>query len=275
MRIGINLLYLLPGIVSGTETYARELLNQLAALDQKNTYYIFVNREAANLPLPNQPNFKRVVCPIRATRRAVRYAYEQIGLPLQLLALRIDLVHSLGYVGPLFTPFPSVVTLPDLNFMMPRDVINMTATRGRTLAFFATQAARRAQHVITLSAFSKSEIVKHLGLPEEKITPILLGTGSNFADVQNEDWETVSTRYHLPARYVAAFGGSYPHKNIPRLIQAFARIGDHLLQQLVLIARLAPGVDALALAAGAGIPGRELGMVHSPAGHVKAILDTR
>src|SRR5258707_6321523 len=109
MRIGINLLYLLPGVVGGTETYARELLGHLAALDEANTYYIFVNREAAELPLPKQPNFKRIICPVRATRRAIRYAYEQLILPWQLLALRIDLVHSLGYVGPLFASCTPIV----------------------------------------------------------------------------------------------------------------------------------------------------------------------
>ena len=272
MRIGINLLFMLPGVVGGTETYARDLLNHLAVLDQDNTYYIFVNRETAQWPLPNQPNFKRVICPIQATRRSVRYAYEQMILPFQLLALRIDLVHSLGYVGPLFTPCTPIVTLPDLNFMMLGGVV-MPAARKRTLAFFATQAAQRARHVITLSEFSKSEIVSHLGLPPEKITAILLGTGTSFTDTPNEDWEAIRAQYHLPAHYVMAFAGGYPHKNIPRLIQAFAKLGGDLSQQLVLVGRLAPGVDAAALAAEAGIPGKVLALNHLPSDHVKAILE--
>ncbi len=272
MRIGINLLFMLPGVVGGTETYARELLNHLAVIDTQNTYYIFVNRETAQWPLPNQPNFKRVICPIQATRRSVRYAYEQMILPFQLLALRIDLIHSLGYVGPLFTPCTPIVTLPDLNFMMLEGVV-MPATRKRTLAFFATQAAQRARHVITLSEFSKSEIVKHLGLPPEKITVILLGTGTSFTDTPIEDWETIHTHYQLPAHYVMAFAGGYPHKNIPRLIQSFAKIGADLPQQLVLIGRLAPGVDVPVLSAEAGIPGKVLALNYLPGGHVKAILE--
>jgi glycosyltransferase involved in cell wall biosynthesis len=273
MRIGVNLLFMLPGVVGGTETYARELLNHLAVIDQDNTYYIFVNRETAEWTLPNQPNFKRVVCPIKATRRAARYTYEQVILPLQLLALHIDLVHSLGYVGPLFTPCPAVVTLPDLNFINLGDAASMTGTRKRTLAFFATHAAQRAKHVITLSEFSKTEIVKYLGLAKEKITAILLGTGTNFNNAQNEDWEIVKTRYNLPARYVMAFGGGYAHKNIPRLIQAFAQSGEYLPQLLVLVGRLAPGLDAQTLAAEAGIQSRVMSLNYLPGNHVKAILE--
>lgn len=273
MRIGINLLYMLPGVVGGTETYARELLNHLAAVDQVNTYDVFVNREAAAWPLPQQPNFKRVVCPIWATRRSVRYAYEQLVLPLQLLKLRIDLVHSLGYVGPLFTPCTAILTLPDLNFLVPRDITNMTATRGQTLAFFATQAARRARHVITLSEFSKSEIVKYVGIPAEKVTPILLGAGVGFADTPPADWERIARNYQLPPRYVVAFGGGYPHKNIPRFIQAYAKIGADLSQPLVLIGRLATGLNVDELAAEAGIAGRVLWLNYLPRDHVKAILE--
>ncbi len=273
MRIGINLLYLLPGVVGGTETYARELLNHLAAIDTQNTYYIFVNYEAVEWPLPNQSNFKRVICPIRATRRSVRYAYEQLILPFHMLALRIDLVHSLGYVGPLFTFCKAIVTLPDLNFLVPQEIINMSATRGHTLAFFATQAARRAKHVITLSEFSKAEIVKHLGLSSEKVTAILLGEGTSFSDITTEDWEAIKTKYQLPVHYVMAFAGGYPHKNIPRLIQAFARIDDTLPHPLVLTGRLAQGVDALSLAVEAGIPGRVLALNYLPRSDVKAVLE--
>jgi glycosyltransferase involved in cell wall biosynthesis len=149
----------------------------------------------------------------------------------------------------------------------------MTATRGRTLAFFATHAARRARHVLTLSEFSKSEIVKHLGLPAEKVTPILLGTEMNFGDASKNDWETISTKYQLPPRYVAAFAGGYPHKNIPRFIQTFAKIGADVPQQLVLIGRLAPGVDAQTLATEAGIPGRVLPLNYLPREDVKSILN--
>ena len=59
MRIGINLLYLLPDVVGGTETYAAGLLQGLAATASDDEFVVFVNREAADWPLPAEPRFTR------------------------------------------------------------------------------------------------------------------------------------------------------------------------------------------------------------------------
>ena len=102
MKIGINLLYLLPGLVGGTETYARCLLDELALIDNQNQYIVFVNRESQSWPLPL--GFERVICPVDAMSRSARYLFEQFRLPFFLHRHKVDLVHSLGYVTPFFTP---------------------------------------------------------------------------------------------------------------------------------------------------------------------------
>ena len=104
MRIGINLLYLLPGIVGGTETYAAGLLAGLVKVAQEHDIVVIVNREAAKWPLPAAPNITRVVSPVPASSRVLRYFYEQIRLPKLLHDLQVDIVHSLGYVGPVHFP---------------------------------------------------------------------------------------------------------------------------------------------------------------------------
>ena len=92
MRIGIDLLYLLPGIVGGTETYASGLLHGLARIDRENKYIVFVNRESADWPLPRASNFSRVVCPVSATSRPGRYFFEQLRLPVLLKRHSVNLV---------------------------------------------------------------------------------------------------------------------------------------------------------------------------------------
>ena len=98
MRIGLNLLYLLLGIVGGTEIYAAGLLAGLAKIDRDDEFIIFVNREAEKWPLPKASNFTRVVCPVHAVSNAQSYFYEQLRLPGLLKANGADLVHSLGSV---------------------------------------------------------------------------------------------------------------------------------------------------------------------------------
>lgn len=61
MRICIHLLYLVPGIVGGTETYAAGLLFGLSQIDNRNEYFIFLNQSTADWPIPENENFIRVI----------------------------------------------------------------------------------------------------------------------------------------------------------------------------------------------------------------------
>jgi hypothetical protein len=114
VRVGLDLLYLIPGVVGGTETYARGLLCGLSRVAADHEFVVFVNREADTWPLPDGP-FTRVVCPVDATSRLARYAFEQFRLPLWAKAYEVDVLHALGYVGPLAAPCALIVTVPDLN----------------------------------------------------------------------------------------------------------------------------------------------------------------
>jgi glycosyltransferase involved in cell wall biosynthesis len=241
MKIGINLLYLLPGVVGGTETYAAGLLHGLAEIDDRNEYVIFVNRESESWPLPQAVNFTRVVCPVQAAGRAFRYLFEQVRLPRLLAQYHIEVVHSLGYVGPLLAPCPSVVTIPDLNYMTLRH--SMPGVKRTALHFFSMQSAKRANHVITISDFSKREICRTIKLDPGKITVTHLGPMRNGATSSSGNWMELTKRYRIREPYVVAFGGRTLNKNIPHLIRAFALVKDTFPHSLVLIGHLPADVD--------------------------------
>ena len=71
LRIGVNALYLIPGGVGGTEIYLRNLLAALAAIDSRNHYVLYVNRETGAGLCPDAPNFSVSVQPVRARRCAL------------------------------------------------------------------------------------------------------------------------------------------------------------------------------------------------------------
>jgi len=233
MRIGLNLLYLLPGIVGGTETYAAGLLDGLAQIDKQNEYFVFVNREAAEWPLPEASNFKRIVCPVNAVSRAKRYFYEQARLSVLLKEYGVVLVHSLGYVAPFFPPCPSVVTVPDLNYCVFGG--RMPPIRRMALGFFVKWSARRADHVITISNFARGQIHLMLGIPAAQITVTHLAASAISAD--DTDLAAVMRKYGIKQPYIIAFSSSSPHKNIPCLVRAFAQARQdyNLPHKLVLL----------------------------------------
>jgi len=235
MRVALNLLYLIPSVVGGTETYARSLLAALAAVDRDTEYRVFVNAEAAELDVTPAPNFRRVLCPVPGRRRPVRYAWEQTVLPAQLLWHGVDLLHSLGYVGPIYPPCPHVVTVHDLNYLRHAD--SMPATKRRLLRFFVEHTAARADHLLTVSQFSRAEIIAELPGVDPTAVTVTPNAARTLGGAPggSESPATVARRYGLPGPYVAAFSSQSSHKNIPRLIEAFARVAPTVPHGLVLI----------------------------------------
>lgn len=245
MRIGVNLLYLIPELVGGTEVYASGLLSGLAGLNTAHEYLVFVNEESAAWPLPPGREFVRVVCPVRARNRPKRYFYEQTRLPRQLARYRLDLVHSLGYVGPLRSPCPSLVTVPDVNFLAVGHT--MPGYKRMALGFFCRQSLKRAAAVITISEFSRQAIASLGVIGRENIFVTPLGPRQGQPVPDRSDIEAIQALYGLSGPYWAAFGGGAVHKNIPGLLQAFSGLGRTLSRKLLLIGHLPPDVQATAI----------------------------
>lgn len=269
MRVALNILYLIPGVVGGTQTYAVELIRALARLDTENEYLIYMNREAAELELTDAPNFRRVVCPIHAIRRPVRYAWEQAALPHQLRLRRIHVLHSLGYVGPLASPCRHVVTIHDLNYLHHENKIG--GAKRNLLAKLIPRVARAADHLLTVSEFSKREMVEHIGVPAEKITVTHEGQREYIPETPQLRAE-VERRYPVARPYLAAFSSPSPHKNISRLLEAFAQIRAEVPHDLLLIGHLPEGRDLRAEITRLGLDDRIALTGYVPDEHVMPLL---
>lgn len=233
MRIAINLLYLIPEQVGGTEIYASGLLHGLAQIETQDEFFIFVNQECADWSLPKRSNFRQILCPVRASNRANRYYFEQMQLPTYLKQYSIDVVHSLGYVGPLRPPCLSIITIPDTNFVALRDTIPVQKRLVNRL--FTTLSAKRADRILTISKFSRGEIVRNLGIPGEKIFVTYLGPRFGDGEQSQQHWEDLQRQFNIFSPYIIAFGGGALHKNLQLLLRAFLRINDKFDHMLVIV----------------------------------------
>jgi len=242
MRIGLNLLYLLPGVVGGTETYAAGLLDGLAEVGHQHDFFAFVNRESREWPLPTRPNFHRILCPISATHRARRYTFEQLCMPILLRKYELDLLHSLGYVAPICLPCPSVVTIHDLNYQAFGS--GMATNKRAALAVFVHQAAMRADRIITPSRFSRKQILdSYRDVPPERIVVIEDAVRRRHPlQVSREQAMAKLERYGLRQPYLMAFGNRGANKNVPRLVLAYKKAREQygISHQLVIAGRLSP-----------------------------------
>jgi glycosyltransferase involved in cell wall biosynthesis len=240
MKVGLNLLYLIPGVVGGTQTYAVELMKALADLPGDDDYVVYLNREASRLDLQIPERFEVRRCPVPGSSRGLRYLYEQTVLPVLLARDRVDVVHSLGYVSPLLTRCPRVVTIHDLIYRGYRDF--MSPLRRVVLEVMVKASARRADRVLTLSEHSRAEIAADTGVPADRIEvvhPGGLGERSGAG-------RTPSAR-----PYVIALGSRSGSKNIPRLVAAFALVADRVEADLVVAGAVAD-IDEVKAAIAAG-----------------------
>ena len=269
LHIGLNLLFIIPGHNGGTQVYSESLIRALAEADPEDQFTVYVSREGAALPLPDAPNFRKVVCPIFAVKRMARYLWEQFILPLQLRRHRIDLLHSLGYVGPLFPPCPQVVTVHDVNFLaIPSE---MGAMRQGVLNKLVPLVAHRCARVLTVSQFSKNQIHEFLHVPESDIIVTHEGPREH-AELSKNDWESISSQYGITGPYLIAFDSLIGHKNIGRLLQAFAVIQAQVTHNLLLIGHRPPGTDPEIEIARLGLTGRVHATGYVPDDHVMPLL---
>jgi glycosyltransferase involved in cell wall biosynthesis len=269
MHIGLNLLYLLPGIVGGTETYATSLIRALSKIDDGDRYTVYVNREAAALDFGDAPNVEMSVCEVNASSRSARYAFEQFRLPAQVRRDRVDLLHSLGYVGPLRSPCPHVVTIHDLIYSGFAPF--MPARRRIALQTFVRGTARRAAQIITVSRASKAEIVADIGVDPDRVSIVPHAPRPDMAPAADSE-ESAADRavlatYGITQPYVAAFGSLSASKNLPRLIEALASLGDEQWR-LVLLGHVPADGEVASSIAQHGVADRVMTTGYLPETHI-------
>ncbi|HTM51792.1 MAG TPA: glycosyltransferase family 1 protein [Bryobacteraceae bacterium] len=212
LRIGVNALYLIPGGVGGTEIYLRSLLAALSEIDRANQYVVFTNRETGPDLLPGAGNWTHAPLDVQAVNRPARILCEQTTLPLEVRARGIGVLFNPGFTAPLIGPCPNVTVFHDLQHKrQPQNFRWFDLPFWRMLLY---GAARRSRHLLADSEATRDDLLRYYCLPPEKITVAPLGVDPRFFDVAQR---------RRPQPYFLAVSTLHPHKNLDRLIEAFAR----------------------------------------------------
>jgi glycosyltransferase involved in cell wall biosynthesis len=257
-HVGLNLLYLGPGAVGGSEIYARELVGALGRARPDVRFTAFCGREAA--PSLRQAGWPANVTvhelPVTCANKPLRIAADNTLLPLAARRAGCELLHSLGTTAPLAAGMPSVVTILDLIYEAYPDTFPRAALLG--LRALVGPAARRATRVITISEAVKRDVVQRLRVPADRVDAVLLGRGMRDEPVVTPEAE-LRERLGLGGdRVILCVSAALVHKNLPRLLEAFAVLGDAAADtRLVLVGHAGRDLDALrARAAGLGVADR-------------------
>src|SRR6266404_7837674 len=159
---------------------------------------------------------------------------EQLAVPWA--AKGCDLLHIPHYNAPLLHRGPLLVSILDLIHIT--DPVYSRSLRSWVYARpMLNLVARKAEHIVTLSEYSKAQIVERLGVQAEKVTAIHCGVNGKFRCVdRKEAYAAVSEALGIQEPYLLFVGSLKPHKNISTLLQAFMlRRQRHDIPQRLLI----------------------------------------
>jgi glycosyltransferase involved in cell wall biosynthesis len=217
-RVGLNALFLDPGVSGGSETYLRGLIPALLEEQPGVSFELATTRRGA-VALRSEEwsgSVELIELPCDDDQPARRTLAEQVLLPRLVRRRRWDLVHSLANRGPLWVPARSVVTVLDVIFFHHR-TMSAVSTYGMRMAVRAAVAG--AEAVIAISEAAAEEIAATLGIDRSRIEPIPLGPGSDPAPPE-PDAAVRRGRGLDGARVLLCVAAKRPHKNQRLLVEA-------------------------------------------------------
>ncbi len=219
---------------SGSGQYTRQLvyhLNRYVSDLKITLIYPVVGDDIEANDVPPSVNIVKV--PVRAGHVG-KVRFEQQQFPKACKEAGVDLAHVPYWGGPLRSPVPLVATVHDLTTMLVPEYGR--SFNARLYNGLVSASARGADHIITDSIASKQDIIEHLKIADEKITPIYLAANPDFRPDDNSLVDmAVLKKYDLPDFYVLYLGGYEIHKNVTTLLLAYSYVGQALGEDYPLV----------------------------------------
>jgi glycosyltransferase involved in cell wall biosynthesis len=236
LRVGVNLLWLLPGAAAGAEQYAARVLRALQEeADASIEIVLLCNRRFPRAHPELARAFETVVAPIDGRSRALRIAAESTWLKSK--AGGLHLVHHLNNVVPWVSSHPVVLTIHDLRPLERPETIGRA--QGAYLRTRFGPSVREAALVTTPSAFVRRTVIERLGVSPDRIRVV---SAPQFpAAPPDGAGRRVGRPFFLYPATTA------PHKNHVTLLEAFAQVvAERSDALLVLTGQAGPAEPSIA-----------------------------
>jgi glycosyltransferase involved in cell wall biosynthesis len=200
---------------SSTGRYIRNLIAYLEKTDQQHQYVVLLRPDDLKLYQPKNPNFT-----VAASRYKEFSFGEQIGFAWQLYRLKADLVHFGMTQQPLLYWKRSITTIHDITMVRFTDPTKNKLKFGfrqfvyKLVIWFA---AHKSKRVIVPSEFVKNDLVKFARVNPKKVVVTYESANEITKTAQPVDG---LNKYS----YILYVGRPGAHKNLDRLVEAFAKL---------------------------------------------------
>lgn len=219
MKIGIDC-RMYSSKFTGIGKYTKELIENLARLDQNNQYYLYFNTEEFNQFKPIGPNFKKFE--VNAPHYSIQ---EQTKFALALYQTNPDLVHFTHFNSPIAYLKKQITTIHDLtlHFHPGKKYTNPLARLAYKTVFRA--AITKSKHIIVPTQHTAEDLHRLYPGTKNKTTTIYEGVSNNFLEFSPT--QTPNLDFELPENYILYTGNWRSHKNLNNLLLAFEILKSH------------------------------------------------
>ena len=219
LRVGIDARVLAESAPMGVARYLTGLLRAVAEVAPQYEYLLYLcGRPLSHGPLTIKPFQQRVL-----TGNAVLnspWVWQQCYLPWHVWWDRVDVLFAPYYCGPLFTSVPQVVCLHDISFaLFPQDFPSWIHFKPKLLARPTSRAAAR---VVTVSEFSRQEIIRTYGLAPDKVVVVPPGSASSLRQCLSAAEGTLLVPGETP--FFLFVGSLLPRRQVDLVIRALAQL---------------------------------------------------
>lgn len=205
---------------AGVSQYIHALLRTLPAVSSDLELTAYVGAAVAD----SFPGWEVRRSRLPGNRPPVRIFWEQIAQPLALQQAGVDLVHTPVNVGPMVRLCPLVVTVHDLSFLFYPETFKPAQRLYQRV--MARWTARHADRVIAVSESTRADVVRMFGVPEERVVVVHNGVDAAYHPLPRDVVEAFRQQRGLPERFLLCVGTMEPRKNLPRLLEALARVPE-------------------------------------------------
>ncbi|MFH0834057.1 MAG: glycosyltransferase family 1 protein [Patescibacteria group bacterium] len=235
MQIIVDLRALAGEQISGVKIYLQNLLAELARSDKKNRYFLWFNSATEKFPdlaIPRSPRFKKIRT--RFSNRVLNLKLGLTGGPA-LDELILASAHRSERADLFWLPDPRPVAL-SANCKLVATFHDLAPMRFPQFFSRKTQLwhkfinlkkiARKADRILAVSEFTRSELESFWHIPAEKIavTPLAAKISPQKSFPKN-----------LPKRFILALSTLEPRKNLPTLLRAFAELQQEKKEKIELL----------------------------------------
>lgn len=217
MKIGVNLLAVIPGKIGGMEQYVRNLLSYSIQVGDHNQWFLFLTKTNYHT-FANHPKIQKVLIHDHVD------AHQQFHSWIR--SLKLDLWFCpLLVLQPYDVTIPSVINIPDIQHEYYPQFFEAHSLQWRKTTY--QSSALKTNAVLTLSEFSRMNMIDKFGVSPQRVHAIHLDSAHEFSLPFDEGAnQRVKQKYALPAHYGFYPANTWWHKNHVSLLQALAHLRD-------------------------------------------------